>query len=107
MRLAEDIIIKPLVTEKSNLEIGDGKYTFIVSTASTKVEVRQAVEKLFQVQVLQVNTMNYRGKKKRMGVHSGYRSKWKKAIVKINTQPSTDGSGKKYKNSIEEYGAIN
>jgi large subunit ribosomal protein L23 len=107
MRLAEDIIKRPLVTEKSNVEIALGKYTFVVATEATKIEVRQAVEKLFQVKVLTVNTINYRGKKKRMGVHVGYRSKWKKAIVKINLEPKTDISGRKYKNSIEEFGAIN
>lgn len=117
MRLAEDIIIKPHVTEKSNLEISDGKYTFVVDVKATKVEIRQAVEKLFQVKVIDVNTINYAGKKKRQGVHVGFRASWKKAIVKIDTNPKpetykTKGgvettSGRKYKNSIEEFGAMN
>ena len=106
MRMAEDIIKRPYVTEKSNLEIALGKYTFVVDVKATKIEVRQAVEKLFKVKVLAVNTINYDGKKKRMGVHVGFRSKWKKAIVKIDLEPKSDVSGRKYNNSIEEFGAI-
>jgi large subunit ribosomal protein L23 len=106
MRIAEDIIRRPYVTEKSNGEIALGKYTFVVDVKATKVEIRQAVEKLFKVKVVGVNTINYDGKKKRMGVHIGYRAKWKKAIVKIDMDPKTDVSGRKYKNSIEEFGAI-
>lgn len=116
-RLPEDIIVKPHVTEKTNLEISNGKYTFVVDVKATKTEVRQAVEKLFQVKVLNVTTMNYSGKKKRMGVHVGNRSSWKKAVVKIDTNPQPEAyltkggvkttSGRKYKNSIEEFGALN
>ena len=115
MRSAEDIIIKPFITEKSNAEIANGKYTFIVNPKATKTEIKMAVEKLFQVKVLQVNTANYEGKVKRMGVHVGSRADWKKAIVKIDVDPKaetylTEGgkqvaSNKKYKNSIEEFGA--
>lgn len=116
MRLAEDIIIRPYVTEKSNIEMADGKYTFIVDTKATKTEIRQAVEKLFQVKVLKVTTMNFEGKKKRMGVHQGTTSKWKKAIIKIDTDPenksylTADGkevvNNKKYKSEIEEFGGM-
>ncbi|MCX7748591.1 MAG: 50S ribosomal protein L23 [Clostridia bacterium] len=115
MRSPEDIIKKPYVTEKSNAEIAAGKYTFIVDPKATKTEIRIAVEKLFQVKVLQVNTANYEGKEKRMGVHVGNRPDWKKAIVKIDMDPKvveyqakggkTTTSGKKYKTSIEEFGA--
>ncbi|NMB34344.1 MAG: 50S ribosomal protein L23 [Clostridium sp.] len=113
MRVAEDIIIRPYITEKSNDGIADGKYTFMVNVKATKTEIRHAVEKLFQVKVLSVNTINIKGKKKRMGVHEGYRPDWKKAIVKIDTDPSpveylTEGGkmttiSKKYKTSIEEF----
>ncbi|NLP15006.1 MAG: 50S ribosomal protein L23 [Clostridium sp.] len=114
MRAAEDILIRPYITEKSNDEIANGKYTFIVNVKATKTEIKQAVEKLFQVKVLKVNTINNEGKQKRMGVHEGYRPDWKKAIVKIDTDPKpveylSDGgklvtTNKKYKTSIEEFG---
>lgn len=115
MRAAEDIIIRPHITEKSNMEVMEGKYTFIVNVNATKVEIKKAVEKLFNVKVLKVNTINYEGKAKRMGVHLGKRPDWKKAIVKIDTDPKpakylTKGGkesvvNRKYKTSIEEFGA--
>jgi large subunit ribosomal protein L23 len=114
MRSPEDVIVRPFITEKSNADIADGKYTFIVNPKATKVEIKAAVEKLFQVRVLQVNTINYEGKIKRMGVHVGPRPDWKKAVVKIDTDPKpatylTKGgkeiaATKKYKTSIEEFG---
>jgi large subunit ribosomal protein L23 len=114
MRAAEDIIIRPYITEKSNDQIADGKYTFIVDPKATKTEVRKAVEKLFQVKVLSVNTAKFEGKVKRMGVHVGSRPDWKKAIVKIDTDPKPESymakggkevaASKKYKSSIEEFG---
>lgn len=114
MRPAEDIIIKPYITEKSNMDVGIGKYTFIVDTKATKTEIKTAVEKLFNVKVLQVNTVNYEGKEKRMGVHIGLRPSWKKAIVRIDLDPKAETyvtkGGKaaavtrKYKTSIEEFG---
>jgi large subunit ribosomal protein L23 len=114
MRTPEDIILRPFITEKSNLEVASGKYTFIVDVNATKTEIRQAVERLFQVKVLQVNTANYEGKTKRMGVHVGPRPDWKKAIVKIDTDPKAESyltkggkeiaNAKKYKTSIEEFG---
>ena len=69
MKLAEDIIKKPFITEKSNIEVAEGKYTFVVDKNATKTEIKKAVEKLFQVKVLKVNTLNFKGKRKRMGVH--------------------------------------
>lgn len=114
MRKPEDVIIRPYVTEKSNMEVAEGKYTFIVNVNATKTEIRLAVEKLFQVKVMQVNTANYDGKMKRMGAHIGPRPDWKKAIVKIDTDPKqvsylTKGgkeiaNNKKYKTNIEEFG---
>lgn len=114
MRLPQDIILKPYITEKSNMEIAAGKYTFVVDVNSTKTEIKKAVEALFSVKVLSVNTINYDGKVKRTGVHTGPRADWKKAIVKIDTDPKpvsylTKGgkavsNGKKYKSSIEEFG---
>lgn len=114
MRAPETIILKPHITEKSNAEIAQGKYTFVVDPGATKTEIRQAVEKLFQVKVMSVNTINLEGKKKRMGVHEGRRPSWKKAIVKIDTNPQPEtyldkggkavSNSKKYKTSIEEFG---
>ncbi len=109
----EDIIVKPIITEKSNDELQEGKYTFKVNKKATKVQIAQAVEKLFNVKVLKVNTMNMNGKQKRMGYHVGKTSDWKKAIVTIDTNPEEStylGKGgkevktsKKYKDSIEEF----
>lgn len=83
MRDARDIIIRPLITEKTNDLMADRKYTFVVRRDANKIEIAQAVEKLFKVKVESVNTVNMRGKLKRMGVHQGYRPSWKKAVVKL------------------------
>ena len=111
--IPEEIIIAPIVTEKSNDELQEGKYTFKVNKKATKVEIAKAVEKLFEVKVLKVNTMNVNGKQKRVGYHTGKTSDWKKAIVTIDTNPEdktylTKGGKevkgtKKYKDSIEEF----
>ena len=111
--LPEEIIIAPVVTEKSNDELQQGKYTFKVNKKATKVEIAKAVEKLFEVKVLKVNTMNVSGKEKRMGRYVGKTSDWKKAIVTIETNPSdqsylakggkTTKISKKYKDSIDEF----
>ena len=109
----EEIIIAPIVTEKSNDGLQEGKYTFRVNKKATKVEIAKAVEKLFEVKVLKVNTMNVSGKKKRVGYHLGKTSDWKKAIVTIDTNPEdvsylakggkTTKVSKKYKDSIDEF----
>ena len=96
----EDIILRPIITEKSSSDIQEGKYTFEVAKNSNKIQIATAVEKLFEVKVLNVNTMNVLGKEKRVGAHLGKTANWKKAIVKIDTNP-TD---KKYKDSIESFG---
>ena len=111
--LAEDIIIKPIITEKSNDGLQSGKYTFKVNKKATKVEIAKAVEKLFEVKVLKVNTISVKGKEKRVGAHKGFTPDWKKAIVTIDTNPEDTtylGKGgkevkvsKKYKDSIDEF----
>ena len=116
MKNPEDIIIRPHITEKSNDEAVKGKYTFMVYRTATKTEIRSAVEKLFQVKVLKVNTMNYIGKIKRQGVHVGPRPNWKKAVVKIDTDPKQEtymikggksaSTNRKYKTGIEEFGIV-
>ena len=109
----EEIIIAPVVTEKSNDQLQEGKYTFEVNKKATKVEIAKAVEKLFEVKVLKVNTMNVNGKKKRVGYHVGKTSDWKKAIVTIDTNPGEatylakggkeTKATKKFKDSIDEF----
>ena len=109
--LAEEVIIKPIVTEKSNDGLQQGKYTFKVATKATKIEIAKAVEKLFDVKVLNVRTMTVKGKEKRVGAHSGKRPDWKKAIVTIDTNPTEKTylakggkevkTDKKYKDSID------
>jgi large subunit ribosomal protein L23 len=80
------IIRYPSITEKNTtLRTGQNKYVFEVAPNATKPQIKKAVEKLFNVTVLSVNTIVVKGKKKRMGKSSGYRSDWKKAIVKIMT----------------------
>ena len=78
-----DVLIRPLITEKSNTGMQDNKYTFIDPLNANKVEIRQAVETVFKVKVLDVNTVRVMGKIKRMGKYSGKRPDYKKAIVKI------------------------
>ncbi len=80
---AHDIIVKPVITEKSMEMMGENKFTFIVHRSANKVQIRKAVEEIFKINVVSVNTMNMRGKSRRVGVHVGRRSDWKKAIVKI------------------------
>lgn len=90
MLYAEDVIIRPIITEKSYSEMANGKYTFETKIDATKIDIKNAVEKLFNVKVLKVNTMRYDGKTKRVGVHQGKTSAWKKAIVVIDTNPSDE-----------------
>lgn len=83
MKAAQDIIIAPVITEKSMSGIADKKYTFKVAKDANKIEIADAVAKLFKVQVAKVNTVNVRGKQRRMGRYSGYTAAWKKAIVTL------------------------
>ena len=85
MKAAQDIIIAPVITEKSMSGIADKKYTFKVAKDANKIEIADAVAKLFKVQVAKVNTVNVRGKEKRMGRYSGYTASWKKAIVTLKS----------------------
>ena len=111
--VAEDIILAPVVTEKSSSEVQDGKYTFKVNKKATKIDIKMAVEKLFDVKVLNVNTISVKGKEKRVGRNVGKTSDWKKAIVTIDTNASEKSYlakggkevkvNKKYKDSIDEF----
>lgn len=80
---ARDVILKPIISEKSMIMMGDGKYTFAVRRNATKVDIRNAVESIFDVKVESVNTMRVRGKFRRMGWHRGFRPDWKKAVVTL------------------------
>ena len=84
MKLAQDIIIRPIITERSMSGIMNGRYTFEVAKDANKIEIAEAVEKLFAgTKVESVNTMHVTGKVKVMGRTSGQRRSWKKAIVTI------------------------
>ncbi len=84
-----DIIIKPIVSEKSMDQLADRKYTFKVALNANKIEIRKAVEQIFGVKVEKVTTSRVRGKMKRMGVHVGKRPDWKKATVKLTSDSKT------------------
>ncbi|BAG07575.1 MULTISPECIES: 50S ribosomal protein L23 [Finegoldia] len=83
MKSPYDIILKPIISEDSMEKMEDKKYVFKVDKNANKIEIRNAIEKIFDVKVKSVNTMNVKGKVKRMGAHSGKRSDWKKAIVAL------------------------
>ena len=87
--LAQEIIIKPIITERSMTGLQNGKYTFKVAKSANKIQIAKAVEEIFGVQVAKVNTMNVRGRSKRMGLHSGYTASWKKAIVTLKEDSKT------------------
>lgn len=89
MRIPHDIIIKPIITEKSMDDMAEGKYTFMVDKRANKSEIKKAVESVFDVKVKDVNTMNVLGKIKRQGMHSGRRPSWKKAIIKLTDDSKT------------------
>ena len=86
---AQDIILKPIITEKSMSGLQNGKYTFKVAKNAGKIEIAKAVEELFGVKVAKVNTLNVRGRSKRMGLHSGYTPSWKKAVVTLTPDSKT------------------
>ena len=83
MKFAQDIILRPVITEKSMDGISAKRYTFEVATDATKPEIAKAVEELFGVKVAKVNTINMKKKPKRVGYHFGYTAEWKKAIVTL------------------------
>ena len=85
-----DVILKPVITEKSMNAMGDKKYTFFVHPEATKTQIKEAVEKMFEgTKVKSVNTMNIDGKKRRRGMTVGKTAKRKKAIVAL-TEDSKD-----------------
>ena len=89
MKTAYDIILAPVVTEASMDGLESKKYTFKVKKDATKPEIAKAVEEIFKVKVASVNTINMKKKPKRLGVHSGYTSEWKKAVVTLTADSKT------------------
>ena len=83
MKAAQDIILKPVITERSMDGIADKKYTFKVAVDATKPEIAHAVEELFGVKVAAVNTINMKSKTKRLRYQVGHTASWKKAIVTL------------------------
>ncbi len=85
------VLLAPVISEKSTLvQQGSNQYVFRVASDATKKEIKSAVESLFSVAVVSVQTLNYAGKVKRMGRHSGRRSAWKKAYVRVAEGASID-----------------
>ena len=89
MKSPYDIIKKPVITEQSMENVADKVYLFEVAKSANKIEIRQAIEEVFGVKVAKINTMNVPGKEKRMGVHSGFRPDWKKAVVRLTEDSKT------------------
>ena len=89
MKLAQDIIIKPIITEASMMGVAFKKYTFKVAADANKVEIAKAVEQLFGVKVAKVNTLTVNGKMRRYGRFEGYKASWKKAIVTLTEDSKT------------------
>jgi large subunit ribosomal protein L23 len=87
--MVQDIIISPVITEASMDRLADKKYTFKVRSDATKPEIAAAVEEMFKVEVATVNTISMKKKPKRYGVHFGYTSAWKKAIVTLKPDSKT------------------
>jgi len=89
MKAPQDIILKPIITEKSMDILQEGKYTFKVAKDANKSEIKKAVEKLFGVEVAKVNTINVNGKEKHLGRYVGRTASWKKAIVTLTSDSKT------------------
>lgn len=81
--VSHDVIIRPIITEKSSRMMEGNCYTFEVHPSANKIQVRKAVEEIFKVKVEKVNTINVKPKPKRMGAHTGKTRSWKKAMVTL------------------------
>ena len=84
MKMAYDIVKRPIISEQSTEHVDMKKYVFEVARDANKIEIKKAVEEIFGVEVMKVTTLNMKGKKKRMGRHpEGSRRNWKKAVVRL------------------------
>ena len=114
MNTPYDVILKPVITEKTMTIAAEGKYTFIVAPDADKTEIGKAVEKLFDVKVIGVNVANYDGKTKRLRNKPGKTASFKKAVVTIDTEGAEASytgkggkavkTGNKNKTTIEQFG---
>ena len=86
---SHDIIVKPIISEKSMDQMADKKYTFEVAKGANKIEIKKAVEEIFGVKVISITTSTVKGKIKRMGATSGKRADWKKATVRLSHDSKT------------------
>lgn len=86
---ARDVILAPVITEKSVSVLPEKKYTFRVAKDANKIEIAKAVEEVFGVKVQKVNTISMKGQKRRMGRYEGYTSDWKKAVVTLTADSKT------------------
>jgi len=90
MKMAYDIILRPIITEQTTEHVDIKKYVFEVARDANKIEIKKAVEEIFDVEVIKVTTLNMKGKKKRMGRYPmGSRRDWKKAVVKLSDDSKT------------------
>ena len=89
MKALADVIKRPLITEKSTDLLENKRYAFEVAKDATKADIAHAVEAMFDVKVAAVNTINMKSKPKRLGVHMGSTSEWKKAIVTLKSESKT------------------
>ena len=89
-KTAQDIILKPIITEDSMERLPEGKYTFEVAKDANKIEIAKAVEEIFDVKVAKVNTISVKGKEKRMGRSVGFRPDRKKAIVTLEGEKTIE-----------------
>ena len=90
MKTAYDIILRPIITEQSTEHVELKKYVFEVARDANKIEIKKAIEEIFDVEVVKVTTLNMKGKKKRMGRYpEGSRRDWKKAVVKLSDGSKT------------------
>ena len=90
MKSPRDVIIAPVVSEKSYSLLDEGRYTFVVHPTSNKTEIKQAVQSIFGVKVVSVNTLNRKGKRKRFGMTYGTRKSTKRAVVTLAPGESID-----------------
>jgi large subunit ribosomal protein L23 len=89
MKMAQDIILRPVISENSMDMLAEKKYTFEVAKDATKADIAAAAQELFGVKVASVNTISVKRKPKRMGVHAGYTAAWKKAVVTLTEDSKT------------------
>lgn len=90
MTTAYDIVIRPIITEQSMEDLDIKKYVFEVQKTANKIEIKKAIEEIFDVTVIKVNTTTVNGKKKRNGAYpAGYTKTWKKAVVKLSEDSKT------------------